>query len=110
MIAGEGAGRVGEFSLTDARISRIDHFMANTLYDENTGGQFGNTHIALGFALPSMCFAGDPAALSDEESERLGFNQAASHTDIVSTTDRTVTATLSDGSELVIYENGKFTQ
>jgi aminopeptidase len=110
MVAGEGAGKVGEFSLTDSRISRVDHFMANTLYDENTGGRFGNTHIALGFALPSVCFAGDPATLSDEESQRLGFNVAASHTDIVSTTDRTVTATLSDGSELVIYEDGKFTQ
>jgi aminopeptidase len=109
MVAVEGADRVGEFSLTDSRISRVDHFMASTLYDENTGGQFGNTHIALGFAVPSMVFTGDPSALSAEESERLGFNQAPTHTDIVSTTDRTVTATMTDGSELVIYENGRFT-
>ena len=29
-----GARRVGEFSLTDKRFSRIDRFMADTLYDE----------------------------------------------------------------------------
>jgi len=37
-----------------------------------------------------------------------GFNDSAIHTDIVSTTDRTVTATLTDGSEKVIYKNGQF--
>jgi aminopeptidase len=30
------------------------------------------------------------------------------HTDIVSTTDRTVTATMRDGSELVLYAGGEF--
>jgi aminopeptidase len=34
-----GAAQVGEFSLTDRRFSRITHFMANTLYDENFGGR-----------------------------------------------------------------------
>ena len=43
-----GASRVGEFSLTDRRFSRITKFMANTLYDENFGGRQGNCHIALG--------------------------------------------------------------
>ena len=50
MIATEGADRIGEFSLTDQRFSRITRFMAQTLYDENVGGSFGNTHIALGRA------------------------------------------------------------
>ncbi|HOX00486.1 MAG TPA: aminopeptidase, partial [Deltaproteobacteria bacterium] len=36
-----GASRIGEFSLTDRRFSRIDRFMANTLYDENFGGKYG---------------------------------------------------------------------
>ncbi|MGB8424199.1 MAG: aminopeptidase, partial [Desulfobacterales bacterium] len=45
-----GAGRVGEFSLTDRRFSRIDTFMANTLFDENFGGPHGNCHLALGSA------------------------------------------------------------
>ena len=38
MIATEGADRIGEFSLTDRRLSRITRFMAHTLYDENVAG------------------------------------------------------------------------
>jgi len=37
MIAVEGADRIGEFSLTDGRMSRITKFMGETLYDENVG-------------------------------------------------------------------------
>jgi len=107
MIAAEGADKVGEFSLTDARLSRITRFMADTLFDENMGGPFGNTHLAVGLGLHD-CYDGDEAAVSEEEWERLGFNQSAVHTDIVSTTDRTVTAVLKDGSERVIYVGGQF--
>jgi aminopeptidase len=81
--------------------------MATTLYDENVGGPFGNTHLALGNAVPST-YDGDPGAVTPEEWERLGFNNSTVHTDIVSTTDRTVTAVLSDGSERVIYAGGQF--
>src|ERR1035437_5145860 len=48
MIATEGADRVGEFSLTDRRFSRITRFMAQTLYDENVACTFDEPHIALG--------------------------------------------------------------
>jgi aminopeptidase len=41
MLATENASRVGEFSLTDAWLSPISHFMAETLFDENMGGPFG---------------------------------------------------------------------
>jgi aminopeptidase len=108
MIATENADRVGEFSLTDARLSRISRFMANTLYDENMGGPFGNTHVAVGMAI-KQCYDGDPGRVSDEEWERLGFNDSVVHTDIVSTTDRTVTAVMHDGGEQVIYDQGRFT-
>ena len=107
MIAAENADKVGEFSLTDARFSRITKFMASTLYDENVGGEFGNTHIAVGKAYQD-CYAGDPGTLHDADWERLGFNDSAVHTDIVSTTDREVTATLADGSTRVIYAQGGF--
>jgi len=107
MIATENADRVGEFSLTDARLSRIDRFMADTLYDENVGGPFGNTHLALGNAYQDT-YDGDAAELGEKDWERLGFNQSAIHTDIVSTSDRTVTAVLRDGSERVIYAGGEF--
>ena len=63
MIATEGADRVGEFSLTDRRFSRITRFMAQTLYDENVGGEFGNTHIALGRAYQDA-YDGDPSTLN----------------------------------------------
>ena len=68
---------------------------------------FGNTHIALGKSYQD-CYAGDPARVAREEWERLGFNESSVHTDIVSTTDRVVTATLRGGGELVIYADGEF--
>jgi aminopeptidase len=107
MIGTENADKVGEFSLTDSRLSPIDRFMADTLYDENVGGPYGNTHLALGNAYQDT-YVGDPASLSTEDWERLGFNESAIHTDIVSTADRTVTALLRDGSERVIYADGQF--
>jgi len=107
MVATENADKVGEFSLTDRRFSRITKFMAETLYDENVGGPFGNTHIALGKSYHD-CYAGDPGSVAHSEWERLGFNESSVHTDIVSTTDRSVTATLSDGTERVIYAGGEF--
>lgn len=107
MIATEGADKVGEFSLTDKRFSRITRFMAHTLYDENVGGPFGNTHIALGRSYQDA-YTGDPAEAKAEDWERLGFNNSSVHTDIVSTTDRTVTAQLRGGEERVIYKNGEF--
>jgi aminopeptidase len=107
MIATEGADRVGEFSLTDRRFSRITRFMAQTLYDENVGGTHGNTHIALGRSYQDA-YAGDPAPLSQEDWQRLGFNSSSVHTDVVSTSDRTVTAHLRGGEQRVIYRGGEF--
>lgn len=109
IVSAEGGNKVGEFSLTDARLSPIDRFMAETLYDENMGGPFGNTHLAVGLSLTDT-FDGDEAQVSSDEWERLGYNtHSVVHTDIVSTTDRTVTATLHDGSKQVIYSGGNFT-
>ena len=107
MIATANADKVGEFSLTDGRFSRITKFMAETLFDENVGGPYGNTHIALGNSYHD-CYAGDANSVSREQWEELGFNDSSVHTDIISTTDRTVTATLSDGEALVIYADGRF--
>lgn len=108
MIATQNADKVGEFSLTDRRFSRITKFMAETLFDENVGGKYGNTHIALGNAYHD-CLADDPSTLEPEDWEELGFNSSSVHTDIVSTTPRTVTAYMHDGSEQVIYKDGLFT-
>jgi aminopeptidase len=107
MIATAGADKVGEFSLTDKRFSRITKFMAETLYDENVGGPYGNTHIALG-ASYHECYSDDQSKLSKKEWVNLGFNDSSVHTDIISTTDRTVMAFLTDGKEKVIYKKGQF--
>lgn len=107
MIATEGADKIGEFSLTDRRHSRITKFMAETLYDENIGGPEGNTHIALGRAYEDT-FSGNVAKLTKKQSKALGFNDSSVHTDVISTTKRTVTAHLKNGKEKVIYTDGEF--
>lgn len=107
MIKVENADKVGEFSLTDRRLSRITKFMANTLYDENMGGRYGNTHIALGKSYTDA-YTGSQSRVTKAGWKKLGFNNSAVHTDIISTTNRTVTAHLRDGNEQVIYKNGKF--
>ncbi|MBW2651137.1 MAG: aminopeptidase [Deltaproteobacteria bacterium] len=102
-----GAGRVGEFSLTDRRFSRIDTFMADTLFDENYGGQWGNCHIALGASF-SETYNGNPAGLTKATKKSLGFNDSALHWDMVNTEKKIVSARLSDGKTVTIYENGIF--
>ncbi|HRX63621.1 MAG TPA: aminopeptidase [Candidatus Absconditabacterales bacterium] len=109
MIKIPGMNQLGEFSLTDARTSKITKFMGETLYDENVGGKYGNTHIALGRAFDE-CYIGDKSKLDDTKFKKsIGLNSSAEHVDIISTTDRTVTATLQDGTQKIIYQNGQFT-
>ncbi|MFH1915465.1 MAG: aminopeptidase [Pseudomonadota bacterium] len=103
----EGANRLGEFSLTDRRFSKISAFMANTLFDENFGGDQGNCHVAVGASYADT-YSGDQSTLDKGKKTELGFNDSALHWDLVSTERKTVTATLADGSELVIYKDGEF--
>lgn len=107
MLASSNANKLGEFSLTDKRLSRITHPMAEILYDENIGGQFGNTHVAIGSAYKE-CYRGDGTHFSPAQWAELGFNDSAEHTDFISTADREVTAKLSDGTTQVIYRDGMF--
>ncbi len=103
----EGANRLGEFSLTDKRFSKISAFMANTLFDENFGGEQGNCHVAVG-ASYSDTYAGDQSTLDEAKKEELGFNDSALHWDLVNTEQKTVTATLKSGEEVIIYKDGEF--
>lgn len=107
MITTKNADKVGEFSLTDKKLSRITKFMAEMLYDENAGGKHGNTHIALGRSFQD-CFAGNPRKLKKKDWARLGFNDSSVHTDLVSTAPRTVTAYLKNGKVKTIYRDGEF--
>ena len=102
-----GACRLGEFSLTDKRFSRIDRFMAETLFDENFGGKEGNCHVAVGSSY-SDTFSGDPAQLTQSLKKKLGFNDSALHWDLVNTEPKTVTAHLANGRKLVVYDRGIF--
>lgn len=102
-----GAKRVGEISFTDRRFSRIDRFMADTLFDENFGGKFGNCHIAVGDSY-SDTYSGNISKLTPKIKEKLGFNNSAIHWDLVNTEDKKVTAILKTGKSLTIYESGQF--
>ena len=104
----KGADKLGEFSLTDKRFSKINTFMANTLFDENYGGKFGNCHVALGSSY-SDAYDGDPKKLTKKIKQKLGFNDSALHWDLVNTEKKRVVAHLVSGKKLTIYENGKFT-
>jgi aminopeptidase len=102
-----GANKVGEFSLTDKRFSRINRFMANTLFDENFGGENGNCHLALGASYADT-YNGNPKELTGEKKKRLGFNDSALHWDLVNTEKKRVVAHLASGRKTTIYENGEF--
>ncbi|WP_319409655.1 aminopeptidase [uncultured Desulfosarcina sp.] len=102
-----GASRIGEFSLTDKRFSKINRFMANTLFDENFGGRWGNCHVALGASYADT-YRGNVQSLTKEKKARLGFNDSALHWDLVNTEKKRVVAHLADGRRTTIYENGCF--
>jgi aminopeptidase len=102
-----GANKLGEFSLTDRRFSRINTFMANTLFDENYGGTSGNCHVAVGSAYVDS-YDGNPAELTKAKKKSLGFNDSALHWDLVNTENKRVVAHLNSGKHTVIYENGEF--
>ncbi|HNW43764.1 MAG TPA: aminopeptidase [Elusimicrobiales bacterium] len=102
-----GAAQLGEYSLTDRRFSRIDKFMADTLFDENHGGKHGNCHVAIGDSY-SDTYAGDVSKLTKEKKVKLGYNSSAVHWDLINTEDKKVTAALKSGKNVTIYEKGQF--
>ena len=103
----KGASQVGEFALVDKRFSKINKFMADTLFDENYGGKHGSCHIALGRSY-LQTYKGNKAKLDDEAKEGLGFNDSSIHWDLVNSEDKIVTAHLTNGKTVVIYEKGQF--
>lgn len=107
MIKQKNADKIGEFSLTDKRFSKISKFLANTLYDENFGGDFGNSHLAVGASYHD-CYVGDIKKMKKSDWERLGFNESVEHCDIINTNEKTIEAILKNGSKKIIYKNGQF--
>jgi len=107
MIATPNANKLGEFSMTDRRFSKIDKFMAETLFDENIGGEYGNSHVALGASYVDT-YVGNPAKLTKADKLKLGYNESTVHTDVVTTTPRTITAHWNNGRSKIIYTNGQY--
>ena len=108
MVKIEWMDHLWEFSLTDARVSRITHFMAETLFDENVWWEYGNTHIAL-WTWFDECYAGDKTQLDDPEFKKsIWLNTSPEHVDVISTAPRKVIWIFNNGSEILIYENWEF--
>lgn len=108
MVKIEWMDHLWEFSLTDARVSRITHFMAETLFDENVGWEYGNTHIAL-WRWFDECYAGDKSKLDDVEFKKsIWLNMSPEHVDVISTAKRKAIWILPSWEEITIYEDGKF--
>ena len=108
MVKIEWMDHLWEFSLTAARMSKITHFMAESLYDENVWWEYGNTHVALWIWFEE-CYIWDKSKLEDPEFRKsVWLNSSAEHVDLISTAKRRVIGTLQDGSEILIYEDWKF--
>lgn len=107
MISQKNANKIGEFSLTDRRFSKISKFMANTLYDENFGGKFGNSHLAIGTSYHD-CYDGNVKKMMKKDWENLGFNESVEHCDIINTNNKTVEAIFKNGFKKIIYFQGEF--
>ena len=108
MIKIEWMDHIWEFSLTDARVSRITHFMAETLFDENVWWKFWNTHIALWKWFEECCIL-DKSQLNDPEFKKsIWLNYSDEHVDVISTANRKVIWILQDWNEVLIYENWEF--
>ncbi len=107
LIKQKNADKIGEFSLTDKRFSRINKFMAHTLYDENFGGKYGNMHLALGTSYHDT-YRGDARKLKEKDWKKLGFNESPEHCDIIQAQDRRVEVELANGVKKVLYEKGEF--
>ena len=107
LISQKNANKIGEYSLTDKRFSKISRFTANTLYDENFGGKYGNSHLAFGTSYHDA-YSGDVKKMTDKDWERLGFNESIEHLDVINTNPKTVEAIMTNGVKKIIYKDGIF--
>ena len=108
MVKIEWMDHLWEFSLTDARVSKITRFMAETLFDENVGWKYGNTHVAL-WRWFDECYAGDKSKLDNPKFKKsIWLNMSAEHVDVISTAPRRAIWILPNWEEILIYENGNF--
>lgn len=102
----EGARHLGEIALVaqDSPIAESGVFFEHTLYDENA-----SAHFALGKAYATALRGGEE--MTGAERAELGVNESAIHTDImVGSTEVTIVASRSAEGEVVLIENGRWTE
>ncbi len=100
----EGAHYLGEVALVpyDSPINNTGILFYNTLFDENA-----SCHLAIGRGFNECIENG--LSLTKEELEEKGINSSLTHVDfMIGTSDLSIIATLEDGSEFVVFENGNY--
>lgn len=100
----EGSKRLGEVALVpyDSPISQSGILFLQTLFDENA-----SCHFALGQCYPNNMQGGE--LLSKEELREKGGNCAMNHVDfMVGTSDLTIAGIAADGTETVIFKDGRW--
>lgn len=102
----ENADKLGEVALVeyDSSISQSQTVFYETLYDENA-----SCHLALGTGFPECIENG--INMTKEELTNNGINTCTNHVDfMIGTKDLTITGITHRGEEIVIFENGNFSE
>lgn len=100
----EGSHYLGEVALVpyDSPIRNMGILFYNTLFDENA-----SCHLAIGRGF-SECIE-DGLTMNKEQLLEKGINDSLTHVDfMIGTDDLSIIATLDDGEEFVVFENGNF--
>ncbi len=100
----EGSHYLGEVAFVpyDSPIRNTEILFYNTLFDENAA-----CHLAIGRGFNECIENG--LTYSKEELKEKGINDSLTHVDfMIGTADLSIIATLEDGSEFVIFENGNY--
>jgi len=100
----EGSHFLGEVALVpyDSPIRNMGILFYNTLFDENA-----SCHLAIGKGFGECIENG--LKMNKEELFDKGINDSLTHVDfMIGTEDLSIIATLEDGCEFVIFENGNF--
>lgn len=100
----EGSHYLGEVALVpyDSPIRNMGILFYNTLFDENA-----SCHLAIGRGF-SECIE-DGLTMNKEQLLEKGINDSLTHVDfMIGTDDLLIVATLDDGEEFVVFENGNF--
>ena len=102
----KNSNRLGEVALVeyDSSISKSGIVFYETLFDENA-----SCHLALGAAFPECIKNG--TTMSKEELDQSKLNDCTNHVDfMIGTKDLKITGTTFDGEEIVIFDNGNFSE